>query len=180
MIILRKLFSRHTPKKLKKYKEYKDEDLDNMTRGQKLRALEEEDETAAHNTQKYVNKKALKWGLSGAGAGAATLGAIAAKTSPKGSKLASTATAALTGTLAGGSLGTIIGAERGAKKATKEGHNRDKRTTKLARRMDDRARTRGQEDDYEYQNNSRIKSRKAEEEARAARQMATATYINTL
>lgn len=36
MIILkRSLFSRHTPKGLKKYKEYKDEDFDKMTKGQK-------------------------------------------------------------------------------------------------------------------------------------------------
>ena len=50
MIIVRKLFSRHTPKGLKKYKDYKDEDLDKMTKGQKLRALEEEDETAVKNS----------------------------------------------------------------------------------------------------------------------------------
>ena len=55
MIIVRKLFSRHTPKGLKKYKDYKDEDLDKMTKGQKLRALEEEDETAVKNSNKYFN-----------------------------------------------------------------------------------------------------------------------------
>lgn len=170
MIVLRnKLFSRHTPKKLKKYKEYRDEDLDNMTRGQRLRALEDEDETAAENTGKYVNKKALKWGLAGAGTGVVAGGA-----------LSRSVPGALALGLIGGTGGAAIGAIRGEHFADKEGHNRDKRTKKLARRIDDRARMRGQEDDYEYQNNSRIKARKSEEEARAARQMATAAYINTL
>ena len=54
---IQRLFSRHTPKNLHKYKNY---DLENMSKGQLLRALEEEDEIAARNTNRYIAKKIKK------------------------------------------------------------------------------------------------------------------------
>lgn len=160
MIILRKLFSRHTPKNLKKYERNSDEDIENMSKGQRLKALEKEDKIAADNTNSYVVKKGLKWGTAGTLAGAAT-GALVGKGARPQTALALG--------IGGAGLGTAIGALRGEHFADKEGHNRDKRTKRLARRMDDIARRRGEDDDYEYRNNDRIRLRKSEEEARAAR-----------
>ena len=174
MIILRsKEFSRHTPDNLKKYKKYEEEDIAKMTRGQKLRALEEEDETARDNTRKYVHKKWKKYIPIGAGVGAVG-GALIA---PKGSKVIVGAN----GALAGGLAGLVGGEWRGTSKAAKEGHDRDKRSIKLARRFDDYARKKHKEDDdYEFRVKDNIKARRAAEDARAARDMATATYLNTL
>lgn len=163
MIILRKLFSRHTPKNLKKYERNSDEDIEKMSKGQRLRALEKEDKTAADNTNSYVVKKGLKWGTAGTLAGAAAGAGLA-----KGAR----GTGAIAGAIIGGSTGTAIGSLRGEHFADKEGHNRDKRTKKLARRMDEVARRKGEDDDYEYRNNDRIRLRKSEEEARAARRAA--------
>lgn len=162
MIILRnKLYSKKQPKGIKKYKEYKDEDFDKMTRGQKLRALEEEDETARRNTNKYVVSKASKYGLPAAAAG--LIGGLAL--GPKGAK----ASSAIMGTIGAGTVGAAIGSLRGDYLANKRGHNRDKRTIALARRMDERARaTNRDDDDYEYRVKDNISRRKAEEAARTA------------
>lgn len=171
MILLRnKEFSRHTPKNLKKYERNSDEDIDKMSRGQRLRALEAEDETAATNTNKYVAKKIKKHAGIGV-AGGAVLGAALGK--------GARAAGALTGAASGALTGVVTGSLRGAYVADKEGHNRDKRTKRLARRMDDRARKLKQEDDYEYQNNSRIKQRKTEEMARTAAVNSTIAAANT-
>lgn len=165
MIVLRKLYSRHTPKGLKRYKEYKDEDFEKMTRGQKLRALEEEDETANSNTNKYIFKKLKKYIPVGAGVGALAGGVLA----PKGFKTP----AAIQLGLLGAGVGTIAGITRGDSKAKKEGHNRDDRTMKLARRMDDFARRNHKDDDdYEFRVKDNIRSRKAAEDSRAARDYA--------
>lgn len=174
MIILRtNLYSRHTPKHLKKYKEYKDEDMEKMTRGQKLRALEKEDETAQDNTRKYVHKKWKKYIPVGAGVGAVGAGLLA----PKGSK----GLGALYGSLLGAGFGTVAGEWRGQSKARKEGHDRDKRSINLARKFDDYARSHHKDDDdYEFRVKDNIKSRKAAEDARAARDYAMMTYYNTL
>ena len=104
MIIVRKLFSRHTPKGLKKYKDYKDEDLDKMTKGQKLRALEEEDETAVKNSNKYVYKKLKKYIPVGAAVGGTAMGIMAGK----GQRIPG----AVAGALTGGILGAAGGAMR--------------------------------------------------------------------
>lgn len=161
MIILRnKLYSRKQPKGIKKYKEYKDEDFDKMTRGQKLRAIEEEDETARRNTNKYVVSKAGKYGLPAA---AGLIGGLAL--GPKGAK----ASSAIMGTLGAGTVGATIGSMRGQYLADKRGHNRDKRTIALARRMDERAREINRDDDdYEYRVKDNISRRRAEDAARVA------------
>ena len=173
MILLRRIFSRHTPKGLKKYKEYYDEDLDKMTRGQKLRALEEEDETANDNTKKYIYKKLKKYVPIGAGVGALG-GALLA---PKGGKVLM----GIQGGLVGGVLGGAAGSLRGEYKAKKEGHDRDKRTLRLARRFDDYARAHHKDDDdYEWRIKDNIRSRKAAEDARAARDYAAMSYYNSL
>lgn len=160
MILLRnKEFSRHTPKNLKKYERNSDEDIDKMSRGQRLRALDTEDEIAAANTSKYVAKKIKKHAGIGA-AGGAVLGAALGKGARAGGALMGAAGGALTG--------VVTGSMRGAYMADKEGHNKDKRTTKLAKRMDERARKLKQDDDYEYQNKNRIKQRQIEQLAGSA------------
>ena len=160
MIIKRREFSRHTPKNLKKYKDY---DVENMSKGQRLQALEEEDNTAAKNTEKYAWKKIKKHAGIGAGGGAIIGAAL-----PTGVGAKERLIMAGTGALLGGTLGLVTGDARGRKKAREEGHDRDDRTRKLARRMDEVARKKGQDDDYEYRNNDRIRMRKAEEAARRA------------
>lgn len=173
MIILkRSLFSRHTPKGLKKYKEYKDEDFDKMTKGQKIRALEEEDATARDNTNKYLVKKVVKW----APAGALAVGIPAAIVSRKGEKLVN----GLAGGFTGGIGGATIGAIRGQYFADKEGHNRDKRSLKLARRLDENARKNHLDDDFEYRVKDNIRARQAAEDARMARDYAAMSYYNSL
>lgn len=133
MIVLkRSLYSRHTPKNLIKYKEYRDEDFDKMTKGQKLRALEKEDSDAQANTTKYGVKKLLKWGP----AGAIALAAPAAVIAGKGHRFSG----ALAGGLTGAMIGSTIGYARGEHFARKEGHDRDRRSLRLARRMDENAR----------------------------------------
>lgn len=173
MIILRnKGFSRHTPKNLEKYTKYTDEDLDNMTRGQKLRALEEEDEKAERNTKRYVNKKLKKYVPVGL-VGGASLGLLA----PKGTK----AGVAMMGGLLGGTLGAAGGVMRGESKAKEEGHNRDKRSIALARRIDERARARGRDDDdYEYRVKDNIRRRELEESARRAEVNSAIAAMNTI
>lgn len=163
MIILRsKIFSRKKePKGIEKYKDYKEEDFDKMTRGQKLAALEEEDETANRNTNRYIVSKLGKYGLPSAGAGLIA-GAVFG---PKGTKVSS----ALSGAIGAGVIGGTVGALRGNYLANKRGHNRDKRTIALARRMDERARkTNRDDDDYEYRVKDSISRRKTEEAARSA------------
>ena len=172
MIILRnKDFSRHTPKNLEKYTEYTDEDLDKMTKGQKLRAREEEDEKAERNTKKYIYKKFKKYIPIGAASGAA-LGLLA----PKGAK----GIVALQGGLVGGVLGAAGGAWRGSSKAKKEGHDRDDRSIALARRIDERARANGRDDDdYEYRVKDKIRQRRTEETARRAEINSAMAMYNT-
>ena len=139
-IIKRKLFSRHTPKNLEEYRKISDKDIEKMSRGERLRYLEEEDEKAGRNEGKYRSNKAKKWGIAGA-ATLGTLGALASKKSKVGS--------AIYGGLAGGAIGSIIGQGRGSKKAKEEGHDRDKITLRNSRQLDDVARKLKQEDDYE-------------------------------
>lgn len=171
MIIVRKLFSRHTPKGLKKYKDYKDEDLDKMTKGQKLRALEEEDETAVKNSNKYVYKKLKKYIPVGAAVGGTAMGIMASK----GQRIPG----AVAGAITGGVLGAAGGAMRGQYFANKEGHDRDKRTIRLARKMDENARKNKIDDDFEDRVNSKIRTRKTAEDARAARDYAAASYYRS-
>lgn len=160
--ILRKNFSRHTPSNLEKYRNVSDEEIKKMTRGQKLRYLEEEDEKAGRNEEKYKSKKGKKWGL----AGAAVLGTMGALSSKKG-KLG----AAVYGGLTGGLLGTMVGRARGSEKAKLEGHDRDKITLKNSKRLDNIARKLNQDDDYESFANRLKKDRKTYEMARNSRDL---------
>ena len=56
--IKRKLYSRHTPDNLEKYKDLSEEEIKKMTRGQKLQYLEDEYEKAGRNESRYIAKKA--------------------------------------------------------------------------------------------------------------------------
>lgn len=172
-----KSFSRHTPKNLKKYKDY---DLENMTRGQRLGALEEEDDTAAKNTNKYVAKKIKKHAGIGAGVGAIGGAILGATGGAKGAKMSSALMVGTTLGLSGAGLGIATGSARGQHIAKKEGHDRDNRTKRLARKMDEVARKKGQEDDYEYRNNDRIRMRKSEEAARRAEHEARMANYNAM
>jgi hypothetical protein len=160
--ILRKNFSRHTPNNLEKYRNVSDEEIKKMTRGQRLRYLEEEDEKAGRNEERYKVKKAMKWGL----AGAATLGTLSALASKK-----SRGSAAFHGALMGGLTGSIIGNARGSEKAKLEGHDRDKITLKNSRRFDDISRKLNQDDDYESFANRMRKDRKTYEMAKNSRDL---------
>ena len=160
--ILRKNFSRHTPSNLEKYRNISDEEIKKMTRGQKLRYLEEEDEKAGRNEERYKFKKGKKWGI----AGAATLGSLGALSSRKGK-----VGAAIYGAAFGGLLGTAMGRARGSEKAKLEGHDRDKITLKNSRRFDDISRKLNQDDDYESFANRMRKDRKTYEMARNSRDL---------
>lgn len=166
-MIIERQFSRHTPDRLIKYKNYKDEDFDKMSRGDKMRAIDLEDDQARRNTNKYIWKKVKKHGGVGA-AGGATLGAALGG---KGVRVAS----GVLGGITGGLVGVATGSLRGQYIADREGHNRDKRALSLARRIDKRSKVLGRDDDdYELRQRDKIQTRMAQEEARRAQ--ATANY----
>lgn len=171
-MIIQRLFSRHTPKNLIKYKNYDDEDFEKMSRGDKLRALDLEDSTANKNTSKYIIKKIKKHGSIGAGAGAL----IGAGLTGKGNRAAG----AVLGGLNGGLVGLMTGTLRGDYIAGKEGHNRDKRTLALARKIDRYEKSKGRDDDFEIRTRDKIAARKAMEAARDAQATADLAYIRTI
>lgn len=167
-IIKRKLYSRHTPKDLEEYRKVSDKEIEKMSRGERLRYLEEEDEKAGRNEERYRSKKAKKWGIAGA-ATLGTLGAIASKKSKVG--------AAIYGGLTGGAIGSIIGQGRGSEKAKKEGHNRDKITLENSRRLDKIAKRLNQDDDYESSANRMKKNRETYEMAKNSRDLTLMNMI---
>jgi hypothetical protein len=166
--IKRKLYSRHTPKDLEEYRKVSDKDIEGMTRGQRLRYLEEEDEKAGRNEERYKSKKGKKWGIAGA-ATLGTLGAIASKRSKVG--------AAIYGGLAGGAIGSMIGRARGSEKAKLEGHDRDKISLKNSRQLDEVARRLNQDDDYESSANKMKKNRETYEMAKNSRDLTLMNMI---
>ena len=166
--IKRKLYSRHTPKNLERYKNLSEEDIEKMSRGQRLRYLEEEDEKAARNEDRYKSKKRRKWGIAGAAA-LGTLGALASKKSKVG--------AAIYGGLTGAAIGSMIGQARGSEKAKKEGHDRDKITLKNSRQLDKIARRLNQDDDYESLANRMKKNRETYEMAKNSRDLTLMNMI---
>ena len=165
------------PRKPKDLEDYSDYDLKHMTRGQMLDALEEEQERAKRNTKKYVKhhgeheaKKGAERGEKrGKKAGTITgsilggLGAGLALGSSKGPKAGLAGAAG--GALVGGLLGRVIGKSsgrdsgeiegrkkgqtRGLRYAKEDLHDSDTRAKKLARRMDDEARRKGEDADFE-------------------------------
>lgn len=171
-MIIQRLFSRHTPKGLIKYKNYNDEDLEKMTKGEKLRAIEIEDATAAKNSDRYAIKKIKKH----AGIGALGGAALGAALGRKGDRIPM----ALATGLVGGVTGVVTGDARGRYIADKEGHNRDKRALSLARKIDRFEKSKGRDDDFEVRTKDRIMNRQAMQAARDARNAATMAYINTI
>ena len=167
-IIKSKLYSRHTPKDLEEYRKVSDKEIEKMSRGERLRYLEEEDEKAGRNEERYRSKKAKKWGIAGA-ATLGTLGAIASKKSKVG--------AAIYGGLTGGAIGSIIGQGRGSEKAKKEGHDRDKITLENSRRLDKIAKRLNQDDDYESSANRMKKNRETYEMAKNSRDLTLMNMI---
>lgn len=166
--IKRKLYSRHTPKGLEKYRKLSDEEIEKMSRGERLRYLEREDEKVGRNEERYKSKKGKKWGIAGAVA-LGTLGALASKKSKVG--------AAIYGGLTGGAIGSIIGQKRGSEKAKKEGHDRDKITLENSRQLDKTARRLNQADDYESIANRMKKDRETYEMARNSRDLTLMNMI---
>ena len=152
MILFRQRQFSEKPSGLKKYKNY---DGSKMTKAQQRAAIEEEDSIAAHNAGRYRSKHGWKGAGIGAGVGLAT-GALLG---PKGAKAGFGAY----GALAGGTIGGTFGAIHGDEKAKKEGHDRDKRSLRLARRFDDENAKRGIESELEYQRKRDIHDRRKEE-----------------
>ena len=148
MIILRQSEFSKKPKRLRKYKDY---DGSKMTKSQQRAAIEEEDETAAYNTSRYQSKHG--WRGAGIGAGAGAIGGRALAGRGHG----------ITGALAGAAIGGTIGIIRGTNKARKDGHDRDRRSTRLARKFDEENAKRGIESELEYQNKRDIRDRHKED-----------------
>lgn len=165
--IKRKLYSRHTPDNLEKYKDLSEEEIKKMTRGQKLQYLEDEYEKAGRNESRYIAKKAKKWGLAGALAGASAGYALG-----KGS-------GALAGGLYGGVAGFGFGGLRGSSKAKKEGHDQEKISLKKSRKLDEVARKMKQDDDYEIYTKGMIRGKNTERDAKQARNLALLAAINS-
>lgn len=166
--IKRKLYSRHTPKDLEEYRKVSDKDIEGMTRGERLRYLESEDEKAGRNEEKYKSKKGKKWAI----AGAATLGTLSAAVSKK-SKIG----AGLYGAAIGGLAGSMMGRARGSEKAKEEGHDRDKISLRNSKRLDDIARRLKQEDDYESTAKRMKKDRDTYEMAKNSRDITLMNLI---
>lgn len=122
-----RLFSRHTPKNLEKYKDLTDEELKELSEGELDYYIDSEADKAGRNTQRYINKKLPKYLAIGAGGGAAA-GALLSSGSRVGG--------GLYGALIGGMAGGIGAAYRGSKKASQEGHSRENRTRKISSKAD--------------------------------------------
>jgi ElaB/YqjD/DUF883 family membrane-anchored ribosome-binding protein len=142
------------PSGLKKYKDY---DGKKMTKAQQREAIEEEDEIAEHNTGRYRRKHGWRGAGIGAGVGAVGLGLLSRAAGQPA------VPGALYGGAMGGILGGAVGVSRGEKKAKKAGHDRDKRTIKLARKFDEDNASRGIESELEYQQKRDIRDRHKEE-----------------
>lgn len=158
MIVLRQSVFSKKPKGLKKYKNY---DGSKMTKAQQRAAIEEEGETADYNTSRYQIKHGGRGALIGAGAGAAigTGLSLAEKNARKAGALGNGLAGAAVGALGGFTIGTV----HGKIKADKEGHNRDRRETRLARRFDDDNAKRGIDSELEYQTKRNQSDRRREE-----------------
>jgi uncharacterized protein YcfJ len=108
-----------------------------MTQGQRLGFLAAETEKAHRNHDKI----AKPWKYAGLGTGAALGGVLGKVASGKG--------AAATAAVAGGLLGYEAGSVLGSRRAKKKGHDPEKRSERLARRLDRIARKQGEPDIYE-------------------------------
>lgn len=151
------------PKGLRKYKDY---DGSKMTKAQQRAAIEEEDETAEYNTGRYRSKYGWKGAGHGAGTGAgigAGVGLWLNKGGDVRSKALGAAGGAALGAVHGGLLGGGIGVAVGESKANKDGHNRDQRSIKLARKFDEANAKRGIDSELEYQHQRDIRDRRREE-----------------
>ena len=192
-----------SPRRPEGLEEYSDYDLKHMTRGQMLDALEEEEEKAKRNTKKYVKyhrdregKKGAEKGekrgkrsgtiagsiLGGLGAGIG----VGAHTGNAKLGLISGAVGAAAGAglgrLLGKSAGRAAGEEEGKRKGSAKGlkysrednHDPDQRAIKLARKMDDEARKKGGNADFESRVQGKIDKREEErkETARRAAELA--------
>lgn len=178
--------------------DYADYDLKHMTRGQMLDALEEEQDRAKRNTKKYVKhhgdyeakkgaiegeKRGKKSGtIAGSILGGIGGGFIGSTRGPKGIIIG-----AAGGAAAGGLLGRAIGKDSGRASGEAEGrrkgssrglryskedfHDPDQRAIKLARKMDDEARRKGGDADFESRIQGGIDKREAAK-AEAARRAA--------
>ena len=123
-----RIFSRHTPKNLEKYKELTDKEIKDMSDGELDYYIDSEADKASRNENRYIRKKFPKYLAVGAGSGAAA-GALLAG---KGARIGGGAY----GAMLGGVAGAVGASYRGSKKAQEEGHSRDTKSRKLAARAD--------------------------------------------
>jgi hypothetical protein len=127
----RKLFSRHTPKGLEKYKEPSEKDIEKMSNKEKFDFLDKEYDKAGRNEYRYAKKKAKKHGIVGGIIGAG-MSSYSSRNTSKGNRLASAAI----GAVGGGLVGGIYGYNRGEGKAREEGHDRIKILEKNAEKLE--------------------------------------------
>ena len=127
----RKLFSRHTPKGLEKYRDLSEKDIEKMSNKEKFEFLDKEYEKAGRNEFRYAKKKAKKHGIVGGMIGAG-ISSYASRGTNKGHML----TSGIVGGVGGGLIGAGHGYLRGEKKAREEGHDRIKILEKNAERLD--------------------------------------------
>ena len=125
----RKLFSRHTPKGLEKYRDLSEKDIEKMSNKEKFEFLDKEYEKAGRNEFRYAKKKAKKHGIVGGMIGAG-ISSYASRGANKGHML----TSGIVGGVGGGLIGAGHGYLRGEKKAREEGHDRIKILEKNAER----------------------------------------------
>lgn len=182
--------------------DYTDYDLKHMTRGQMLDALEEEQDRAKRNTKKYVKhhgdyeakkgaeegeKKGKKSGtIAGSVLGGLGVGIGVGSKHGARAGLISGAAGALAGGLLGRAMGKSAGrssgeaegrrkgSARGLKYSKEDLHDPDQRAIKLARKMDDEARRKGGDADFESRVQGGIDKREAarKEAARRAAELA--------
>ena len=165
--IKRKLYSRHTPNNLEKYRDLSEEDMRKMSRGQKLNYLEDEYDKVGRNEMRYVAKKGKKWGLAGSIAGAGAGYALGG------------GAGAVAGGIYGGFGGLAIGGIRGSIKAKKEGHDQLKISLKKAKELDRVAREMKEDDDYEAYVKRMFRDKETERNARATRDMSFVSLMRS-
>ena len=129
--MIRRLYSRHTPKDLEEYRDLSEKDIKKMSNQEKFDFLDDEYDKAGRNEFRYGKKKFKKHGAIGS-----IVGAGLASHASRGASKSHILTSGIVGGVGGGLVGGYYGYLRGENKAREEGHDRFKILEENAKKLD--------------------------------------------
>lgn len=130
-MMIRRLYSRHTPKDLEEYRDLSEKDIKKMSNQEKFDFLDDEYDKAGRNEFRYGKKKFKKHGAIGS-----IVGAGLASHASRGASKSHILTSGIVGGVGGGLVGGYYGYLRGENKAREEGHDRFKILEENAKKLD--------------------------------------------